>query len=67
MKVKASELQQRQRIHIEYGDFGNWVDLTIDEIHCFQHMTVVMFHLGSIRADVSFQPDEQVEVLQEDA
>ena len=65
MKVKASELQQGQRIHIEYGDYGNWVDLTIDEIHYIQRMAVVMFHLGSIRSDVSFRPDEQVEVLQD--
>ncbi|MFR2692629.1 MAG: hypothetical protein ACLTBV_18480 [Enterocloster bolteae] len=41
------------------------MDLTIDEIHHFQRMAVVMFHLGSIRSDVSFRPDEQVEVLQD--
>ena len=38
---------------------------TIEKIHQMRNMIIVMFHLGSIRSDVSFRPDEQVEVLQD--
>lgn len=67
MMVRARQLQVGQRIHIEYGAHGNWADITIEGIHRFQQMVTVMFRFGTIRSDVSFRPDEQVEVLREDA
>ena len=38
---------------------------TIEKIHQMRNMILVMFHFGSIQMDVSFQPDEDVEVLQD--
>lgn len=67
MKVRARELQEGQRIHIEYGDHGNWVDITIGEVNRFPHKVIAMCFDGTIRLEVLFRPDEQVEVLQENA
>lgn len=64
MIIRAGDLQEGQRIHIEYGAAGNWVNPTIEEIHRMQNMVIVMFHFGTVKTDVSFRPDEEVEVLQ---
>lgn len=67
MKVRADKLQKGQRIRIEYGDYGNWMGIMVEEVRRFRHMVVATFHIGAVQSDVSFQPDEQVEVLEEDA
>lgn len=67
MMIRASDLQEGQRIHIEYGAACNWVSLTIEKIYRVQNMVMVVSHFGPIKADVSFRPDEEVEVLQGDA
>ena len=65
MIIRAGDLQEGQRIHIEYGAAGNWMSPTIEKIHQMRNMIIVMFQCGSIQMDVSFRPDEEVEVLQD--
>lgn len=62
MKIKAAELKAGQIIRIEHGDSDNWKNVTIDEVIPFKRMVTAKCHCRSSNIDISFRPEELVEV-----
>lgn len=61
-KVNAAELEPGQVIRVEYGDYGNWVDFTVDGTEEAPKGVRVRCHNGRIESVFVFEKDEAVEV-----
>lgn len=63
MKLRAEELKAGQTIRVEYGDYDNWRRFVIDEVHGFENMVLTKCHDGAGMTDLSWRPEELVEVI----
>lgn len=64
-KVMASELQSGQIIRIEYGDYDNWVNFTVDSIEIADDRVYVKCRSGTIIPEFPFSANELLEVVEE--
>ncbi len=61
-KVNVAELEPGQVIRVEYGDYGNWVNFTVDGAQDAPNGIRVKCHTGQIEQVFMFKKNEMVEV-----
>lgn len=66
MMIKAKELQPGQVIRVEYGDYDNWQRFGVEKVQVLENKVVAdvcSCSCGSIKMDLVFRPNEEVEVV----
>lgn len=66
MTVKANELQPGQVIRVEYGDYGNWQQFSVEKVQVLENKVVAdvcSCSYSSIKMALVFRPNEEVEVV----
>lgn len=61
-RVSATDLKPGQVIRIEYGDYDNWMDFTVDAVEEAPKGIRVKCHKGRIEQSFLFKKSEIVEV-----
>lgn len=64
MIKQALEIKTGDVLRVEYGDYDNWVNFTIDRVERLEKMICMKGHHGKIVSDLCFGLNEKVEVLE---
>lgn len=66
MTIKAKDLLLGQVIRVEYGDYGNWQRFSVEKVRVLENKVVAdvcSCSCSSIKMDLVFRPNEEVEVV----
>lgn len=63
MKILAEDLQTGQVLRTEYGDYDNWISVTVNEVYVSEYQIIVICGNEHIDTELNFKPNEQVEVI----